>query len=240
LIVAFLDAIIPGNMEVLDNIPVGLDLEKVLRELNLRRVSKSTTESVQELIEMVCPVARPKAFYKISYVDNKNEDSLDIDGARFTSRVLRINLDKVERVFPYVATCGREVDEITVPSHDLMKNYYLDVVKEMILDSAVGYLKNYLTRTYALGQISEMSPGSLASWPITQQKELFSILGDVKALIGVELTESCLMIPIKSVSGIYFPTDIRFESCQLCSREGCRERRAPYDPDLAKKYSQEI
>lgn len=223
-------------MEVLDSIPVTLDLEPVLTQLHLRKPSKYVERSVQELIEIARPIAKPKAIYEVSYVANRNEDSLYIDGVRFTSRVLRVNLDKVERVFPYVATCGRELDEIAIPSDDLMKHYYLDTIKGMVLGSAISYLKDYLTRNYALGQISKMSPGSLQDWPITQQKELLSIFGNVEDLIGVKLTESFLMLPVKSVSGIYFPTQIKFESCQLCPREACSGRRAPYDPDLVKKY----
>jgi hypothetical protein len=45
-----------------------------------------------------------------------------------------------------------------------------------------------------------------------------------------------LMIPVKSVSGIFFPTEIKFESCQLCPVARCTGRRAHYDPDLEKKY----
>jgi len=227
-------------MEVLDSIPVRLELEEVLKQLHQSKENKDIERIVQELIEIVRPVAKPKAIYKVSYIDNKSEDSLYIDGVRFTSRVLRVNLDKVERVFPYVATCGRELDEIAVPSDDFMKYYCLDVIKEVVLRSAIGYLTDYLTRNYALGQVSKMHPGSLRDWPITQQKELFSIFGDVEDLIGVKLTESFLMLPVKSVSGIYFPTEIRFESCQLCPREVCSERRAPYDPDLVKKYKEKI
>ena len=61
---------------------------------------------------------------------------------------------------------------------------------------------------------------------------------DVEDLIGVRLTEKFLMVPVKSVSGIYFPTEVKFESCQLCSRKACIGRKAPYNPDLAKKYSE--
>ena len=226
-------------MEVLDSIPFRLDVETVLKQLHQNEGNKYIGAIVQELIETVSPIARPKAVYKVSYVENKNEDSLYIDGVRFTSRILRVNLDKVERVFPYVATCGRELDEIAVPSDNYMKYYCLDVIKEMTLRSAISYLTDYLTRKYALGQMSRMHPGSLEDWPITQQKELFSIFGNVEELVGVKLTESFLMIPVKSVSGIYFPTEIRFESCQLCPREVCSERRAPYDPDLVKKYSEQ-
>jgi len=225
-------------MEVFDSITVKLNIEEVLKQLRQRNVSKDFEKSLQELIEIAHPVAKPKAVYEVSYVENKNEDSLDIGGVRFTSRVLRVNLDKVERVFPYVVTCGRELDEINIPSHEFMKVYLLDQIKETALVLARRYLEGYLKRKYALGKISRMAPGtgSLEDWPITQQKELFSIFGNVEDLIGVKLTDKCLMIPVKSMSGIFFPTEIRFESCQLCPRERCIDRRAPYNPDLVKKY----
>ena len=229
-------------MEVLNSIPFRLTPEEVLKCLRLRKENKDVKRIIQELIDIVHPIAKPKAIYKVSYVDNKNGDSLYINGVRFTSRVLRVNLDKVGRVFPYVATCGGELDEIAVPPDDYMKYYCLDTIKEMALRSARSYLQDYLTRNYALGQMSRMYPGegTAEDWPITQQKELFSIFGNVEDLIGVQLTESLLMLPLKSVSGIYFPTEIRFESCQLCPREVCSERKAPYDPDLVLKYREKI
>lgn len=227
-------------MEVLTNIPVKLDAEDVLKRLNLRRKSEDMEKNIQELIEKVRPIARPKVIYEVAYVDNRNKNSLDIGGVRFISRLLRINLDEVGRVFPFVATCGTELEEIHVPSTEFVKSYCLDQIKEMVLESAFYYLEDYLIRRYELGQISQMEPGSLESWPITQQKELFSIFGNVEDLIGVRLTERFLMVPLKSVSGIYFPTEIKFESCQLCPRERCSGRRAPYDPDLARKYNEKI
>jgi len=223
-------------MEVLNSIPVNIELEDVLKLLQLRKNYEHVTRTVQELIELVRPIANPKAVYEVSYVENKNEDSLYIGGIKFTSRVLRVNLDKVERVFPYVATCGRELETVAVPPNDVMKSYYLDTIKRAILNSARNYLEDYLTKNYALGQLSRMNPGSLEDWPITQQKELFSIFGNVEDFIGVKLTESLVMQPLKSVSGIFFPTEIRFESCQLCPREVCIGRRTAYDPDLIRKY----
>ena len=76
-----------------------------------------------------------------------------------------------------------------------------------------------------------MDPGSGDAdvWPIEQQKELFSVFGDVETLIGVRLTDSMLMIPTMSVSGIVFPTETEFASCQVCHRGGCPRRTAPFD-----------
>ncbi len=225
-------------MEVLHDIPVNLELEALLKKLRMRNKSEGIKKSVREVIEIACPVARPKAVYEVSYVENKNGDSLEIGGVRFTSRVLRVNLDKVERVFPYVVTCGREVDEIELPPHDFIKSYYLDQTREAILALAREYLEDYLKKKYALGKISRMSPGagSLNDWPLDQQKELFSIFGNVEELIGVRLTDKCLMLPVKSVSGVYFPTEVTFTSCQLCPRERCIGRKAAYAPEMVEKY----
>jgi len=226
-------------MEVLTDIPVKLQSEDVLKRIKLRRKNEGVEKSIHELIEKVLPIAKPKVAYTVAYIENKNGDSLDIGGVRFTSRLLRINLDEVGRVFPFVATCGIELEEIQVSSSEFIKSFCLDQIKEMVLESAYNYLEDYLKRRYGLEQISNMEPGSLESWPITQQKELFSILGNAEDLIGVKLTERFLMIPLKSVSGIFFPTEISFVSCQLCLRKKCSHRRAPYDPELTKKYSAE-
>jgi len=228
-------------MEVLNSIPINLELEAVLKRMHVRNRSEGIVKNVQEMLEIARPIAKPKAIYDVAYVDHKNGDSLEIGGVKFVSRVLRINLDKVERVFPYVVTCGRELDEIDIPADDFIKGYYLDQIKETAVILARQYLEDSLQKRYALGQVSRMAPGAGAGedWPITQQEELFSLFGGkdrVEELIGVRLTDRCLMIPIKSVSGIFFPTEVRFESCQICPRERCIGRRASYDPELAKKY----
>ena len=223
-------------MEVFNSIPVDLEPDKVLKFMRMRDSNQQVERMVQELVEVTRSIAKPKVVYKVSYVDDKDGDTVTIDGVKFTSRVLRINLDQVERVFPYIATCGTELEEVAIPSRDLMKSFCFDAIKTIVLRLAVDYVSNRLIEYYALGKMSHMNPGSLESWPITQQKELFSLFGNAEELIGVRLTKSCVMFPLKSVSGIYFPTEIEFASCQLCLREKCIGRRAPYDPELAKKY----
>ncbi len=231
-------------MEVLNSIPIELGLEAVIKRMRLRKRSDTILGHIREMLDIARPIAKPKAVFDVAYIENKDGDSMEIGGVEFKSRVLRINLDKVGRVFPYVVTCGRELDEIDIPSTDFIKGYYLDQIKETAVVLARQYVEGYLKKRYALGQLSRMAPGAGAGddWPITQQKELFSLFGGrekVEELIGVRLTDSFLMVPIKSVSGIFFPTEIRFESCQICPREQCIGRRAAYDPEVVKKYQPE-
>lgn len=96
-------------IEVLDSIPVGLETRDVVERLRLRRENENIRSIVSELLEITRSVARPKAVYKVSFVTDRDADSLRIDGIRFSSHVLRVNLDKIERVFPCVVTCGREL-----------------------------------------------------------------------------------------------------------------------------------
>ena len=223
-------------MEVLTGIPVDLTPDIVLKRLRLRRENEAVEKSIRVLLEQALSVLNAKAVYEVAYIEDRNGDSLSLNDVKFTSRVLSMNLEQIGRVFPYIVTCGQEVDAISVAGSDYMDSFILDAIKEMAMRSAYSYLRGYLVHKFALGQVSTMTPGSLEDWPITQQKELFSIFGNVEDLIGVRLTPSFLMTPIKSISGIFFPTEVRFESCQLCSRKNCTGRRAPYDPKLAKKY----
>ena len=223
-------------MEVLDKIPIHLDTKEVLKGLHLDE-KRGYLNGVQELVEVANSVIAPKAIYEVSYVDNRNEDAVDIGGIKFTSHVLRINLDKIGRVFPYVVTIGNELEDRAASLDNLLKQYCLDEMGDEALALLRRYLEDYLRKKYRLGQISNMSPGSLEDWPITQQKQLFSLFGNVEDLIGVKLNPSLLMIPRKSESGIYFPTEAKFYSCQLCPRERCQDRQAPYDRKLAESYS---
>ncbi len=226
-------------MEVLNDIAFQLDMDTLLARLHIDKESEDAKD-IQYLVDHVAPLIKPKAIYEVSYIQYKGCDTVNVGGVTFTSRVLRVNLDKVERVFPYIATCGSELEKTVAATDDFIRRFWLDTVKDMALEASIKYLSSYLKRKYALGQTSSMSPGAGSQdlWPIEQQKQLFSILGNVENLIGVKLTDSFLMVPNKSVSGIYFPTKIEFESCQLCPRKRCPSRRAPYEKNLleAKYY----
>jgi hypothetical protein len=226
-------------MEILDDIPMHLDINEVSKNLHLDK-KKGYSNTARELVELASSVIRPKIIYEVSYVGNKNEDTVYIGNVKFTSHVLRVNLDKIGKVFPYIVTIGKELEDNAASFDSLLKAYCLDEIGNMLVELGMEYLEDYLKRRYKFEQLSNISPGSLEEWPITQQKQLFSIFGNVEDLIGVKLTDKSLMIPRKSVSGIFFPTHVKFYSCQLCPRENCKERAAPYDKNLEESYTKKV
>lgn len=219
-------------MEVLTNIRVDLGAETVLPRLRVSPEGPEAPEA-ERLLAQARETANPKGIYEVCYVGQKSTDAVELGGVVFTSRVLRVNLAEAHRVFPYIATCGVELDELEREvDGDPLRQYWLDEIRILALRAASAAVRERIEERYRPGEMSAMSPGSLEDWPISQQRELFSVFGDVEAKIGVRLTDSSLMVPLKSLSGVYFPTELRFESCRLCPRESCPGRRAPYDPHL--------
>jgi hypothetical protein len=148
--------------------------------------------------------------------------------------MLRVNLAPVQRVFPFLVTCGREMDQAAPPGDDLLQEFWWDLIKAELLGVARQQLTDDLDRRYRVPRTSAMYPGSgdASVWPIEQQRELFALLGEIPEQLGVELTETCLMIPNKTISGICFATEVDFRSCQVCQRPVCPNRAAGFDQTL--------
>jgi len=219
------------NEIILNAIPFEPDAQALLSEMRIQEDSDHAGEFLQ-LLAAARRIARPKAVYRMAYVDGRGEDSVWIEGVRLDSRVLAVNLREVERIFPYIATCGVELEGWAQTLDDMLARFWADAILETALYTAIETLKRHLEACYHPGQLAYMNPGSLEDWPISQQRELFSLFSPPEASIGVRLTPSHMMVPIKSVSGIRFPTQTSFESCMLCPRQACPNRRTAYDPLL--------
>ena len=217
-------------------IPFKLDITSVVKRLRLNKTSRRLEEMARELAETARTIARPRAVYQLSHARVIDNATVDIDGIIFTSRVLSKNLRNQDTVIPFIATIGKELDELPIPPRDMMRQFCLDTIKTVVLVSSVDYLTEYLKEKHGIPRAALLNPGEIADWPITQQKPLFALFDGAEKKIGVSLTAGGVMKPIKSRSGILFPNDTGFLSCQLCTQLKCPGRRAKYDPELAKEY----
>ena len=219
-------------MPILAEIPFALDSPALMKRAHVVPDSDDAAD-FQRLVQTAGAVGRPKAGYREAFIDAKGGRS-DEEGVTFRSRVLRGNLERAERVFAFVVTCGRELDQVATDREDLLQDFWWDLIKGELLGVARQYLGEHLSRRYRLPKTSTMHPGSgdVTVWPIQQQRELFTLLGEIPRQIGVELTDTYLMIPNKTVSGICFPTETDFRSCQLCQRTVCPNRAAAFDQAL--------
>ena len=215
-----------------------IEFEDFLKKIKLNKDYKDI-DQVKEIVKKANQIGQPKAMYKEVYIDEIGENYVIVENNKFESKIMSVNLKEVHKVIIYLITCGTELEKWAKQKDgDMLENYWLSMVQEVVLDKARKYIKKEINEKYLPGSTSVMNPGSLIDWSITEQKKLFSILGNPEKEIGVRLTESSLMLPAKTVSGLIYPTEKDFENCQVCPRENCPSRSAPYDPELLeKRYS---
>lgn len=220
---------------ILDPLPFTPDFQQLIASLKIKPGSPTAAE-LQRLLDQAITLGRPKALYKVTTVEPGGNSTVLLDGIPFHSRIMCLNLDGIHRAFPYIATCGLELHQWKESFADPFTGYLVDTITALALQSAIETLFTHLERQYGLGKTATMNPGSLEDWPLQAQTPLFDLLDDPNAAIGVSLTNSLLMIPRQSVSGLLFETEKDFVNCQLCPRDACPNRRAPYDQALRDQY----
>ncbi len=222
---------LPDNTIILDDIPFIMDAHQCFELLRIKPGSRHELEFA-DIFEGARAVARPKAAFCVAEVNERGDTCVDIGGVLFESSILRINLEKSPVVFPFVATCGKELDEFAGALGGALHRYWADTIQMLALGTAVNMLEEHLKGRVSPAELSCMNPGSLEDWPLQQQSLMFDLLGNAAQRIGVSLTESYVLIPLKSVTGIQFVTQEKFMNCQLCPRQNCEGRRSPYEAGL--------
>ena len=198
---------------------------------------------VEEILAEMEKVASPKAYLLPAYVADKDDagavlsvpfderKNVEEKTFRLDSPLICEKIEKDTRVIATLATCGREVHNISMSKQDdpLLRIVAEDLCLEFLRVISLEMHEYIRNEIIGSDKFSRLNPGSLPAWPITAQPDLFAVIGKGAELTGVELTPSYLMIPYKSSSGLVFPTENRFESCMRCPRLNCPGRRAPYE-----------
>jgi len=104
---------------------------------------------------------------------------------------------------------------------------------QLLADEIETRFRRYLLKSERLDPSQttmQFSPGYCV-WHITAQRRLFEILDPRQ--IGINLSDSCLMQPLKSISGVLvagkrdiFDFEDNYEVCGDCRSHSCRERKA--------------
>lgn len=132
----------------------------------------------------------------------------------------------------FTATAGMEFEHLQrelETEGDMVKCYLTDCVGSVMAEKAADRMEDALqSEIDALGwrHTNRFSPG-YCGWHVREQPALFALF-PASAPCGISLTDSCLMIPIKSVSGVIgLGPDVRHldYSCGLCSYEQCYKRK---------------
>ena len=194
-------------------------------------------ELVRDAISRYRNVASPRGIY-LEISQGEFESVYHGEGANAVSTPLDSIGRHAEYLSLFAVTIGdpvnREISSLFVAS-DFARAAMLDAAAsegtELAAEALEALLWKYLRQSGRLDsdtRLVRFSPG-YCGWHTSGQRRLFEYLRPQE--IGIELGESCLMQPLKSISGVFVggPRDIfvfedNFPFCGSCDTRSCRDR----------------
>lgn len=172
------------------------------------------------------------------YVIKKNEPELPTTGVvkidDFTLHVgkqISRYLKDASYIALFLCTAGPDFSEITGKLNhegDWMEAYLVDAIGSLTVENAMNTIWRNLAESMdkkGLKISNRYSPG-YCNWDVSDQKILFQLIGDNPT--GITLSETCLMSPVKSVSGIIgIGKNLkRYKyGCKICHNQTCIYRK---------------
>lgn len=212
-------------MFIYTDIELSIDEEEIVRLLGAKNIqyNQEILDCIRKEISQCCNYIKPKIVWEkinIAKVDPGRiilENNVVLEGEFIAKK-----LSKCEYIIAIITTIGKDIDMIIKEVF-----HYGDYLKGMIIESigigALAYI-NKIFWLYMVEQIKDsnvgitpkLSPGD-NKWEIGEQVKIFMCLK--AASIGLTLTKSNMMRPIKSTSAIYGfgkDIDISKDSCACC------------------------
>jgi cobalamin-dependent methionine synthase I len=182
----------PPPVEKIANIKVEFDEKRILRLIGYRKRPKEIREPIRSLIKeekkKLDNLLQPAAIYTI------------IDYAETNKHPI---FEDAEKVAICICTIGPQLEQETkklMRKNEMTRALILDALGSEAAEEVAIQSDRMLVeraREMNLWPSKRFSPG-YGKWDIKEQRFIFRLLP--AAEIGVRLTESCMMIPRKSVS----------------------------------------
>ena len=178
-----------------------MDKKEVLRYLrtNSKTQDEAILSLVDEAIKKLEETVKPKTLYRVFDCD-VSEDTVRINGYFFESKRLAENLKGCKKAVLFGATLGIECDRlINLSLHEnLSMGMALQAAAAQKIEEVCDELENEIKAQYGINLRQRYSPGYF-DLDITEQKKVFELL-ELTKRIGITLTDTCEMLPSKSVT----------------------------------------
>ncbi len=189
-------------------------------------------DRVESVIEKAGQVCKSKFGYEVLPAGPSSSTTIRVGNTEMhTGPVIAQSLSSAEYYAVFVATSGLEYEDwahVFRSSGDIMDELIVDAVGSEIVESTVSFLKAHLRQKMAQRHMfisNSYSPG-YCGWSLQEQKKLFAFLPYKPC--DIELNTSCLMRPVKSVSGIIAigsRVKQRPYGCSVCDSKDCYKKR---------------
>jgi hypothetical protein len=208
-------------------------IEKVLGYTD-KRSEVHFSDLIGKALKEASEVCTIKAEYRIFNDINLNDPDKTVSVNEIVFDIKKIvfgQLKKSESAAIFLCTAGEEIGKMSrraMNSGDLLEGYIYDVVGSEIVEAAADLMQTSLENLMASNGLkitNRFSPG-YCGWDVSEQHKLFKLLPGTYC--GIRLTDSALMDPEKSISGIIgIGENVKHlpYTCNLCDMKDCIYRR---------------
>lgn len=209
------------------------DLEHLMGYSQPGSCPAPVVEMIHDILDrapMLCDIKGGMLITEPVHVDRENR-MLKVGQQTFeTGKIVTNQLRNSEKAAWFICTAGEKLPDysrILMEQGDIMEGYVVDVagntIVERAMDKMMGILKEDMLMK-GLKITNRYSPG-YCEWNITEQQKLFSLFPE--NYLGVHLTDTCLMQPIKTVSGVIgIGKSVKLNpyTCNYCTQANCLYR----------------
>jgi hypothetical protein len=197
------------------------DLEKLAAELHLERGS-GEFEEFAALLRLAQPAVQAKVFLRRDEVEEVDANGASFGGRRFEGKMLPARLKPGGVVYPYVVSCGKELDALPFDREDPLVSFWLESLKAAALERAFAEAEAQAKALSGAPFANWMEPTDNEAWSIKGLEALFALF---RGLAEVNLSEYLFMTPNKSRAGILFGASQKLLNCEFCAmRDRCEAR----------------
>jgi hypothetical protein len=197
------------------------------------RSKEPILSAVDECMRIARHLAKPRLVFEKKSVVAGSKDRLTLEGPLYLGGgALLSSIRGSTHAYLFLATIGSDLEEtatMLMENGEPLHGYLLDRIGSFAVESLAENFEDGLRRMYKDRDMSvsmRFSPG-YCDWPIEEQRILKKTLDFSRA--GVRLTESCMMVPKKSISGLVGvgPKGLfsKKSQCLVCDIKECSYRR---------------
>ncbi len=210
---------------------LSFPLSSILQEIGYGQVTPK--DEIRLLIETlfneVRQVVHPSCLFQILNGEIEGEKVILENGATFhVGKILSRLLQGADQFALFTATVGNEFQKYRkeVAQENLLHDFIIDTIGSCLVEAVGDKMETFLEQeTAPKRHTHRFSPG-YCGWPLTDQKTLFRLLNGKPC--GIILSEECLMLPEKSISGIIgIGTQVNEKAygCRYCEMDTCYKRK---------------
>jgi hypothetical protein len=181
---------------------IGMPGDEVARHSGVK-------QALEEALKIARPLIIPRSSYRFLQIGGRSGNAVEFVNSPFilhSNQVVKLLKPCPAAVF-FMVTIGKSLEDKVhelARHRDVTLGFMLDAIASETADAAADLLHRKiisdLVRDDEYQVTARFSPG-YGDWPVTVQPDILKICEGAK--IGISVTQSCLMIPQKSVSAVF-------------------------------------